>query len=195
MQELLLVIVYRMCDIQKETSVTNKKEKHERMLSRLKWVVMLNVVITAGIVYYAFYPSWNLDISVLTYVCIPLVSIVVIFASFQNQIIIYLYSYVLKHILRKLTDVLAELKKQKNEHISTIHVFIQYHNYEQNVKGCLVDVNRLIVKYNIDTKQAVLPELKNALTEIETLLHVIFDLVELPLCEDCRYYTNDKVCK
>lgn len=54
------------------------------MLSRLKWVVMLNVVITAGIVYYAFYPSWNLDISVLTYVCIPLVSIVVIFASFQN---------------------------------------------------------------------------------------------------------------
>lgn len=61
------------------------------------------------------------------------------------------------------------------------------------MKGCLVDVNRLIVKYNIDTKQAVLPELKNALTEIETLLHVIYDLVELPLCEDCRYYTRDKV--
>ena len=56
-----------------------------------------------------------------------------------------------------------------------------------------MDVNRLIIKYNIDSKQAVLPELKTALTEIETLLRVIRDIVELPLCEECRYYTKEKV--
>ena len=56
-----------------------------------------------------------------------------------------------------------------------------------------MDVNRLIIKYNIDSKQAVLPELKNALKEIETLLRVIRDIVELPLCEECRYYTKEKV--
>ena len=55
-----------------------------------------------------------------------------------------------------------------------------------------MDVKRLIIKYNIDSKQAVLPELKNALKEIETLLHVIRDIVELPLCEECRYYTKEK---
>lgn len=44
----------------------------------MKWLVMLNVIVAAGIVYFSFDPTWNLDTSVLTYVSVPIVLVVTV---------------------------------------------------------------------------------------------------------------------
>lgn len=44
----------------------------------MKWLVMLNVVVAAGIVYFSFDSTWSLDTSVLAYVSAPIVLIVTV---------------------------------------------------------------------------------------------------------------------
>lgn len=44
----------------------------------MKWLVMLNVIVAAGIVYFSFDSTWNLDTSVLTYVSVPIMLIVTV---------------------------------------------------------------------------------------------------------------------
>ena len=60
------------------------------------------------------------------------------------------------------------------------------------MKARISDITQLMVKYNLDSRYFNTSEIDNLSKTINVLLDVIQKLVELPLCKDCRYYTQEE---
>lgn len=55
------------------------------------------------------------------------------------------------------------------------------------------EITQLLVKYGIDSAYFNTSQLEDMNSVISKLLEVIEKLIRLPLCSDCRCYTQDEV--
>lgn len=61
------------------------------------------------------------------------------------------------------------------------------------MKARITEITQLLVKYGIDSAYFNTSELETMNNTINTLLEVIQKLIQLPLCTDCRCYTQEEV--
>ena len=113
-------------------------------------------------------------------------------SSFSDQILEKIIQYFENRHLKTLEENQSALLDKKLEHVNALTVCPDIACNEQRVKARISDITQLMVKYNLDSRYFNTSEIDNLSKTINVLLDVIQKLVELPLCKDCRYYTQEE---
>ena len=136
---------------------------------------------------------------ILYIICILILfNIAIIIFNFQNLNKYYLYSifvllvfFTISYLYRRYFNRLVQKCNEKNEEV--LESIKKHIDALSNVKACYPDISRLTLKYNIDSHFFDSKEVKSRNNDIKALLSVIRQLLELPLCQDCRYFTSEEV--